>query len=258
MQTKILAIMFTDIKGFTSLTSTISRKEIEQLLLVHDKILRPIFLEFRGTIIKTIGDAFMVTFESPTDAILCGMKIQEVILQRNKKAPGNERFEIRVAVNSGEVYVQNKDVYGEPVNIAARIEGIAEANQVYFTEAVYLAMNKNEIPSCEAGVHHLKGIPEPVKIYKILREKNSLHKVINKRKNLLNTEPSLSNNIKGSMAKFFRIAFFSFIFTLIVLTTVVLNEQSYLKQPYMSKFLYAIGNHFFDTIHTYTVSAFTR
>ncbi|MBI4712674.1 MAG: hypothetical protein HY762_05170 [Planctomycetes bacterium] len=61
----------------------------------------------------------------------------------------------------------NKDLFGEAVNIAARIEGITEATEIYFTEAVYLAMNKSEVPSSEIGWRKLKGIPEAIKVYKL-------------------------------------------------------------------------------------------
>jgi len=175
MKTKNLAIMFTDMKGFTTLTSTQSRAQLEHLLDLQDTLMRPVFKMFGGRVVKTIGDAFMVVFESPTNAVLCGMKIQENILNHNAVAPSSDQFEVRIAVNVGEVNVnKDGDIFGEAVNIASRIEGISEPNEVYFTEAVYLAMNKNEIPTAEMGERHLKGIPQPVKIYKVLQEKTNL------------------------------------------------------------------------------------
>lgn len=161
--------MFTDIKGFTARSSLQTRKELSQLLDLHDRLIRPIFEKFKGTVVKTIGDAFLVTFESPTNAVLCGMAIQRRLKEHNAKA-AHEPLEVRVAVNSGEIALRENDVFGQPVNIAARIEGIAEANEIYFTEAVYLAMNKNEIPSAEIGYHHLKGIPDQIKVYKVVWE----------------------------------------------------------------------------------------
>jgi hypothetical protein len=161
--------MFTDIKGYTDRSSRQTRNELEELLDLHDRLIRPIFLKFRGTVIKTIGDAFLVTFESPTNAVLCGMAIQRRLRGHNAKA-SNEALEVRVAINSGEVSVRENDVFGQPVNIAARVEGLADANEIYFTEAVYLSMNKNEIPSAEIGYRHLKGIPHEIKVYKVLWE----------------------------------------------------------------------------------------
>jgi class 3 adenylate cyclase len=170
MKTKHLTIMFTDIKGFTPKTSRMSRKELQILLEKHDELIKPIFEDFNGTIVKTIGDAFMVTFHSPTNAVLCGMKIQKELKKHNEKSVEGDKLEIRVAVNSGEVTLKEEDVFGEAVNIAARLEGIADAGDIYFTEAVYLAMNKSEIPTAEIGYKQFKGIPEEIKVYKVLGE----------------------------------------------------------------------------------------
>jgi class 3 adenylate cyclase len=170
MKTKHLTIMFTDIKGFTSKTSKSSREQLHQLLELHDKLILPIFKDFGGKVIKTIGDAFMVSFHSPTDALLCGIKIQNILAKHNEKVPPKDQLEVRIAINSGEVTIKENDVFGEAVNIASRLEGIADAGDIYFTESVYLAMNKSEIPTAEVGHRHFKGIPEEIKVYKVLQE----------------------------------------------------------------------------------------
>ncbi len=167
MKTANLAIVFTDIKGFTERTSRQTLEENQRLLGRHEKLLVPLFHAFGGRIIKSIGDSFMVTFESPTQAVLCGAAIQDRLWIHNRAAPDGERLDVRVAINVGEVRVENKDVFGEPVNIAARVEGIADAGEVFFTEAVYLAMNKAEVPSEEVGAFELKGIPGKVKVYRV-------------------------------------------------------------------------------------------
>ena len=198
MQTKNLTIMFTDMKGFTQRTSVSSRKQVEKLLDLHNEIIKPIFRTFGGDVIKSVGDAFLVVFESPTDAVLCGMKIQETVANHNATAASDERFEIRIAINSGEVHLKDGDVFGEPVNSAARIQSIAEPGEVYFTEAVYLTMNKNEIPSSEVGQRHLKGIPEQIKVYKVLQEKTNLLRSQIKRKDLAASSANLPK--EGSSA----------------------------------------------------------
>jgi|GEM_PF-4580119 len=178
MHTRHLTVMFTDIKGFTDKSSGKTRAELVSLLDEHDQLVRPIFGTFGGNIIKTVGDAFLVVFESPTDAVLCGMKIQKTLREHNSTVRADERLEVRVAINSGEVTVKNGDVFGEAVNITARIEEIAEENEIYFTEAVYLAMNKNEVPSAEIGHRYLKGIPNEIKIYKVIQESMSGESVV--------------------------------------------------------------------------------
>lgn len=195
VETKHLTIMFTDIKGFTSKTSFSSRQQLEKILDVHEQLLTPIFKKFRGTVIKTIGDAFLVTFNSPTDAVLCGMQVQKELAKYNEGISESERMEVRIAINSGEVAVKNNDVFGEPVNIAARLEGIADAGDIYFTEAVYLSMNKAEIPTAEVGYRHFKGIPEEIKVYKVLGNWNKKSSFFNRDKLLIRGENSRKSNL---------------------------------------------------------------
>ena len=96
-ETKNLTVMFTDIKGFTKKTSLKEREDIEKFLDLHEKLITPIFKEYKGRVVKTIGDAFMVVFESPTNAVLCGMKIQDMLKNYNSDPKNEERVEIRVA-----------------------------------------------------------------------------------------------------------------------------------------------------------------
>lgn len=142
---KNLTIIFTDIKGFTSTTATYSRRQLRHLLDLQDEIVKPVIQRYHGQIVKTTVDAYLIIFESPTNAVLCGMKIQEEVNAHNANSPEEDRFELRIAINTGEVNIRNNDVFDELVNlvnITARIENIAEPNEVYFTESVYLAMKK--------------------------------------------------------------------------------------------------------------------
>jgi class 3 adenylate cyclase len=162
-----LAIMFTDIVGFTSRTSHQSRAENQAMLDGFEKIVRPLITHFSGQLIKMIGDACLATFSSPTDAVRCGMAMQDALAESNREKPADQQIHIRVAINAGEVRLSGKDVFGEAVNVASRVEGIAPADEIYLTEAVYLAMNKAEVASEPVGTHTLKGIPEPVKVYRV-------------------------------------------------------------------------------------------
>jgi len=168
--TRNLTILLTDIKGFTEKTSRKSRAEVLTMLELHKEIVLPVLEARGGQLIKTIGDAFLMVFESPTDAVLSGVEVQEALLQYNDGKKGDDRLDIRIAINVGEVNLTDDDVFGEPVNITARIEAIAEAGEVYFSEAVYLAMNKREVPTSEIGFRKLKGISEEIKLYKVKRE----------------------------------------------------------------------------------------
>jgi class 3 adenylate cyclase len=169
-ETRHLSILLTDIKGFTDKTSHKTRADIQTMLDEHRAVVLPILEKGGRRLIKTIGDAFLMTFESPTNAVLAGVAVQEALAKLNADRAPEDRLEIRIAINSGEINLVDGDVFGEPVNITARIEGIAEAGQVYFTEAVYLAMNKAEVPSSEIGLMQLKGITEKIRVYKVRRE----------------------------------------------------------------------------------------
>ncbi|MHC4608619.1 MAG: adenylate/guanylate cyclase domain-containing protein, partial [Planctomycetota bacterium] len=170
MESRVLTIMLTDMKGFTETSGARSREGMMDLVRKHDDLLRPILLHFGGRIIKTIGDAFLVTFESPTNAVLCGLLLQHHLGEHNRAAAGEERIEVRISLNTGEVQITEDDIFGEPVNIAARINAITDANEVYFTEAVYLAMNKAEVPSSEIGERRLKGIAQAIRVYKVIQD----------------------------------------------------------------------------------------
>ena len=172
MKTENLAVMFTDIEGFTARTSQQTHEENALMLRRHDALLVPVVRAFGGRHVKSLGDAWLVVFHSPTSSVLCGMAIQDRLWDYNRRVTEDERIRVRIAVNLGEVRVARSvgasDVFGEPVNIAARVEGEAQAGEVLFTEAVYLAMNKAEVPVEEVGYRHLKGLPEPIRIYRAL------------------------------------------------------------------------------------------
>lgn len=167
MKTSNLAIVFTDIKGFTERTGRQTHDENRRMLRVHENLMLPVFRAFGGRMVKTIGDAFLVVFPSPTRAVLCGTAIQDRLWDYNRRVREEKGIHVRIAVNMGEVREERGDVFGEPVNIAARVEGLAEAGEVLFTEAVYLSMNKAEVPSEDRGVHSLRGVADRVRVYRV-------------------------------------------------------------------------------------------
>jgi tetratricopeptide (TPR) repeat protein len=124
---------------------------------------------FEGRIVKTIGDAYMLVFRSPTDAVRCSLAIQDKLHIENQQRTEDERIHVRIAANIGEVRVHRGDVFGEPVNIASRVETITPADEVYFSEALYLTMNRSDLSLERVGEYDLKGIPEPVTVYRARR-----------------------------------------------------------------------------------------
>ena len=160
-----LTIMFTDIVGFTELTSTLSRASLRRLLHEHDRILMPICRAFGGRRVKSIGDALLLAFRSPTDAVRSAMAMQNALARVRREQPELNPLHVRIAINVGEVRVERRDVFGEAVNVAARLEALTPPDAIYFTEAVYLSMNKAEVPSQAMGLHEMRGLPEPVRVY---------------------------------------------------------------------------------------------
>jgi serine/threonine protein kinase, bacterial len=165
IKTQSLTVMMTDIAGYTERTSRVSREESARWLALHDSLLTPAFRAFSGKVVKTIGDAFLVTFGSPTDAVHCACAIQDRLWMHNKSAGPDDKINVRVALSAGEVRLHKGDVFGEAVNLAARIEGIAQAGEVLFSDSVYSTMNVAEVPFEPRGEQTLKGIARPVMIY---------------------------------------------------------------------------------------------
>jgi class 3 adenylate cyclase len=167
MRTENLAIAYIDIAGFTQLTASQSREENERMLRRFDSVVRPAVRGFNGRVVKTVGDAYLLTFRSPTNALLCAMAIHDRLYESNLEVLEKESFQIRAAINLGEVRVEGGDVFGEAVNVASRIESQTPTSEIYFSEAVCLAMTRAEVPRQEVGYAELKGIEHKTRLYRI-------------------------------------------------------------------------------------------
>ena len=174
VRTENLAVVFTDIVGYTARTGRQSREENARMLADHDRLLLPLVRAFGGRKIKSIGDALLLTFRSPTDSVLCGMALQDRLARHNTSLPDSQRLVIRVAISLGEVRLDRGDIFGEPVNVAARVEHETPAGEVWLTDAVQLSMNRAEVPLVEVGTRELKGIAQPVRIWRVERAETGL------------------------------------------------------------------------------------
>ncbi len=164
---KLAAIMFTDMVDYSALAQRDEALALE-LLEEHRRVLRGLFPEHQGTEIKTTGDGFLVEFASALAAVRCAIEIQEVIAGRNATAPDGKTFQIRIGIHVGDVVRRENDVFGDGVNIAARIEPLAEPGGICISEDVARQV-QNKLPQTfvKFGPAELKNIQLPVVVYKL-------------------------------------------------------------------------------------------
>lgn len=167
VNSQIQTVMFIDIVNYTRTTSQLSRVELDELHERFDSLSLPIFDMFGGKVIKKIGDAFLIVFTSPTNAVHCGIELQRSFHAYFALNPQERKIAIRVAMDMGEVVFRSGDVYGDAVNTAARIESIGGAHQVLLSERVYRAMNANEVAVVFMGKRDFKGVPVPLGVFRV-------------------------------------------------------------------------------------------
>ena len=140
-------------------------------LTAHLKeLIEPCIAEHHGRVVKTTGDGLLAEFASVVDAVRCAVAFQEGMAERNADTPDNRRIEFRIGVNLGDVIVQDDDVYGDGVNVAARLEGLAEPGSIVVSRMVHEAVRaKLDVGFDDLGPQTVKNIAEPVLAYRIAR-----------------------------------------------------------------------------------------
>jgi TolB-like protein/class 3 adenylate cyclase/Tfp pilus assembly protein PilF len=167
-QRKLAAIMFTDMVGYTALSQR-DDKLAQELLEEHRRLLREILPQFNGTEIKTIGDAFLVEFQSALEAAQCAMAIQRALAKRNADAPAERQIQVRIGVHIGDVVHRGGDVYGDGVNIASRIESLAAAGGICVSMDVERQIrNTLEARFEKLAPTELKNISVPMDLFRIV------------------------------------------------------------------------------------------
>ena len=160
---QLAAIMFTDIVGYTALMGRDELKAFE-LLEKNRQIQKPIIQQYNGKWIKELGDGVMASFNTVSDAVNAAIKIQQA-------CNASKEFQLRIGIHLGEVVFENSDVFGDGVNIASRLQAIANPGSIFISESVYNSIsNKKEFQPKFFTEQRLKNVKEPIKIYQVIAE----------------------------------------------------------------------------------------
>jgi adenylate cyclase len=167
---RLAAIFAADVVGYSRL---MSEREEATLTILHAclDIFHTCILTHHGRVFGSAGDSVIAEFPSAVEAVRCAVKIQQAIAQRNDEVADEDRMQFRIGINVGDVIVEGDNLMGEGVNIASRLEGIAEPDGINISADVYHQVhNKVEARFQDLGIQSLKNIPEPIQIYRVVTD----------------------------------------------------------------------------------------
>ena len=181
---KLTAILSADVVGYSRLMDDNEEATVITLNACRDSM-GALIQQHRGRVVDTTGDNLLAEFTSVVDALNCSAKIQHELAERNTELPSERRMEFRIGVNVGDVIEEEDRIYGDGVNIAARVEALAEAGGICITGRAYdQVKNKLEFGYQYLGEHSVKNIPEPVRVYKVLMEPEAAGKVLGEKRQI--------------------------------------------------------------------------
>jgi adenylate cyclase len=165
---RLAAILAADIAGYSQLMGSDEEGTLRQLKSHRKELVDPKITEHRGRIVKTTGDGMLVEFVSVVDAVRCAVDIQRGMIERNAEIPVERRIEFRVGINVGDIISDGDDIYGDGVNIAARLEGLSEPGGIYVSRVVHdQVRDKLAFDFEDMGEQTVKNIARPVGIHRI-------------------------------------------------------------------------------------------
>ena|SRR5688572_32367233 len=168
VQRRLAAIFAADVAGYSRLMGIDEEGTLAALKACRRELIDPKIAEHSGRIVKTTGDGALIEFGSAVDAMRCAMEIQRAMGERNAHVPDDRRIEFRIGINVGDIIVEEGDIYGDGVNIAARLESIAEPNSIYLSQAAREHLGgKLQVALEDVGEKHLKNISRPVRVYRV-------------------------------------------------------------------------------------------
>jgi len=167
-QRKLSAILSADVKGYSLLMADDETATIKTLTAYRD-LISSLTRKHQGRVVDSPGDNILVQFGSVVDAVRCAVEIQEELKSRNAELPENRRMDFRIGVHLGDIIQEGTRIYGDGVNIAARIEGLAEPGGISISQNVHdQVVNKLRLGYKYQGEHKVKNISKPVSVYRVL------------------------------------------------------------------------------------------
>jgi len=164
---RLTAILAADIAGYSRLMGADEEGTLTQMKANRRELVDPKIEEHRGRLVKTAGDGLLVEFASVIDAVRCAADVQRGMLDRNADIPNDKRIEFRMGINVGDIIIDGGDIFGDGVNVAARLEGLADPGGLCVSGRVHEDVRgKLEITFADEGEHQLKNIAWPVRVYR--------------------------------------------------------------------------------------------
>jgi class 3 adenylate cyclase len=165
---KLAAILAADIAGYSRLTRADEEGTITRLRTLRRDLIDPVLGAHRGHIVKTTGDGLLIEFGSVVDAVRCAVAFQQGMISRNRDLAEEHRILFRIGINLGDVVVEGADLLGDGVNVASRLEGLADAGGICISGAAYEQVrDKLDLPFDDFGEKPLKNIARPVRTYRV-------------------------------------------------------------------------------------------
>jgi TolB-like protein/class 3 adenylate cyclase len=168
MARKLAAIIAADVVGYSRLMGVDEAETLAALKTHRQELIDPKIAEHQGRIVKTTGDGILIEFPSVIEAVQCAVEVQSAMQDRNKHVPADRRIEFRVGINLGDIIIDGDDIYGDGVNVAARLEALAEANGICISRVVHdQVRDKLDLAFEDLGERQLKNIARPVRVFRI-------------------------------------------------------------------------------------------
>jgi class 3 adenylate cyclase/pimeloyl-ACP methyl ester carboxylesterase len=168
VERRLAAILAADVAGYSRLMGVDEEGTLAALKTYRRELIDPKIEGHRGRIVKTTGDGALVEFASAVDAVRCAIEIQRSLAERNSAISKERKIEFRIGINVGDVIIEKEDIYGDGVNIAARLEGIAEAGGICISRQAFDQINgKLQLACREMGPQNLKNITKPIEVFAV-------------------------------------------------------------------------------------------